>query len=336
MAVKGQRVLVGAVEMLLRVGMSLGIPRAELLEASALDEADLADRDAYLPFARHLELGTAIVRARPGVNVGLAALRQVSPATLGVLGYVITNSATLRDALGAFIRFQRLLTDGARWHLDVRGGVASLTLEADPELERLGHPLVALLGLWLTIGRIVTGHDLRPRAVRFRHRPAGDPAELARFFGATVELDVPDNRLDLAASDLALPLVVGQPALRPSLERLASAKLTEAEGYGSFTQQLRALLFDQLPRGVYTRPVVARRLGVSERTLNRRLREEDTTFREALDSVRWELAEIWLSEPQHAVYEVAFLLGYSEPSTFHRSFRRWTGSSPHAWRQAHR
>src|SRR4051794_12404325 len=114
-AVRGTRVLVGAVQTLLLTGTSLGLDRRDLLAAAGLSEEVLGDRDAYVPFARQVALGEAIVRARPGVNVGLANLRNASPAMLGLLGYVLANSATLREALRAFVRYQGLITDGVRF-----------------------------------------------------------------------------------------------------------------------------------------------------------------------------------------------------------------------------
>lgn len=331
--VRGSRVLVGAVQMLLQAAISLGLDRAALLEAAGLEEADLADRDAYLPFARQLALGEAMARMCPGQNLGLAALRVISPANFGVLGYLITHSASLRDALDMFVRFQRLLTDGVRWRV-IDGEPVRIVVEADPAYERIGHPIEAMVGLWVLLGRTLTETNWSPRAVCFRHQPLCDTQELERFFAARVQFGAPTNELHIARKMLALPVSAAKAALQPSLRQVAEARLAEVEGYGSLAAQLRGLLFGEIPRGVTARQQLAASLGISERTLNRRLREEGTTFREVLDGVRRELAETWLVDPSHAIYEVAFLLGYSEPSTFHRSFRRWTGLSPHAWRRA--
>lgn len=321
--------------MLLQTAIGLGLDRARLLSEAGLSEADLADRDAYLPFAKQIALGEALIRARPGVNIGLAALRHVSPADFGVLGYVITNSASLREALEAFVRFQRLITDGVRWRIEL-GAACTVTVEADPGYERLGYPIEALVGLWLVLGRMLTGHAWAPIEARFRHAPLGDVGEVERSVGAPVRFRAGENALILSLETLALPVTAGRAALAPSLAQLAEATLVQLDGYGTTTARLRALLFDQIPRGVTGKAELARAIGLSERTLNRRLREEGTTFRDVLEEVRRELAMSWLADARHAVYEVAFLLGYREPSTFYRSFRRWTGASPKAWRRARR
>ena len=96
--------------------------------------------------------------------------------------------------------------------------------------------------------------------------------------------------------------------------------------------RVRELLAAQIREGEPEQAQLARSLGMSERTLQRRLRDEGLAFAALVDKVRTELAELYLSDPKLAVFEVAFLLGYSEPSAFNRAFRRWTGQSPSQFR----
>ena len=320
--------------MLLRTGIALGLARDALMAEAAVGEDDLEDRDAYLPFARQVALGDAIARRRLGVNIGIAALQRMSPASLGVLGDVVVHSASLRDALDAFIRFQRLLTDGVRWTV-TRGAALSIALDVDPAYERLGHPVEALLGLWVLLGRKLTATSWLPLDVGFRHGPQGDPAEVERFFGAGVRFRADANELRMPLAALDLPLVTASAALEAPMHRVAELRLAKVDGGGSHAERLREMMFASLPQGVTGRAELARRMGLSVRPLNRRLLEESTTFRDVLDGARRDLATSWLGDGRHAVYEVAYLLGYSDPSTFHRAFRRWTGASPQAWARAH-
>jgi AraC-like DNA-binding protein len=101
------------------------------------------------------------------------------------------------------------------------------------------------------------------------------------------------------------------------------------------TGTLRRLLEDELPDGEPTRKRIAARLHMSARTLHRRLVDEGTSFRKVLTRVRREIAERHLRERRLAISEIGFLLGFSEPSAFHRAFKRWTGRPPHAYRQRH-
>lgn len=321
-------VLTGVLEGLLQVGVGLGLDRGELLAAAKLDEGALLDRDLTLPLAAHVAIGRAIVLARPGVNVSLEMLRRMRPGALGALGYALASSGTLAESLTTFVRYQACLTDALRWG---RPDAVTLTLEADDELAPLGHPVETAVGLWVALGRRLSRVEWRPRAVSFRHAPLGDPAEHAEFFGVAPRFEAPRNALVLDLATLALPVHGAELALRSPLLRLLDARVS-APSEPDVVATIRAELKRRLPRGT-DKAEVARALGLSPRTLARRLQEVGTRYNVVLDETRQQMARDLLASPSLAVYEVALLLGYSEPSTFHRAFRRWTGESPDAWRR---
>ena len=323
-------VVSGVVEGLLRVGATLGLERAALLESAALNEDALLDRDARLPLAGTVAIGRAIIGARPGINIGLHMLQQMKPAALGALGYALANCATLAEALATFVRYQGFLSDALRWRWPEP---LTLVVEASPELASLGHPVESAVGLWVVLSRSLSGVRWIPRAVSFRHAPLGDPREHAELFGVAPTFGAKRDALVFDASTLDLPVRGAELALRSPLLRMLEARLAvpvEAE----ILARLRVELRGRLARGAADKNAVARSLGVSTRTLARRLQEAGTSYQAALEETRRGLALDLLANPALAVYELAFLLGYSEPSTFHRAFRRWTGESPHAWRRA--
>jgi AraC-like DNA-binding protein len=123
--------------------------------------------------------------------------------------------------------------------------------------------------------------------------------------------------------------------LRVVLERAAAAVVARLSPAGELTQRLRQALGEELRGGVPTCEQVARRLAIGVRTLNRRLQAEGTSFQQQLAELRCELARGYLDDGRLAISEVAYLLGFSEPSAFHRAFKRWTGHSPQSWRRRH-
>jgi AraC-like DNA-binding protein len=116
--------------------------------------------------------------------------------------------------------------------------------------------------------------------------------------------------------------------LHAYLERHARSLSEAFAERSSLRERVRELIVEMPRAGEPSQTDVARKLGMSERTLHRRLREEGQTFADILDTVRRELALRYLADLDLAVYEIAFLLGYSDPSSFHRAFRRWMGDSP--------
>lgn len=320
---------VGFFRMLLASGSAAGVDRATLLAAAGLAEADLVDPDTLLPLSAQLAIGRRIIEALPGRNLGLLSLRHMGQGTLGVLGYALAHSPTLGDAVQTFMRYQRLLTDATTWQLSGD----QLTVEPHPLLGELAHPVENMLGMWVMLGRALTGQRWVPRAIRFRHAPVGDPAEHAAVFGVAVEFEADEDLLWFPEGVLALPVRGARVALQPGLRALLDSRLDESAG-GETTRAVEAALRRQLPQGAADKGQVARELGMSVRTLGRRLRSEQTSFQAVLDTVRARLARHWLQSSSMAIYEVAFLLGYSEASAFHRAFRRWTGQGPAVWRAA--
>lgn len=320
--------LTGVVEGLLQTGTSLGLDRKRLLADAELDEATLLDRDARVPIRCQIALGEAIIAARPSVNLGLVLLQRMQPGMLGALGYALSSSRTMRQALTTFTRYQGFLTDAARWRwLDTE----TLTVDVCDELEGIGHPVEACVGMWVVLGRRLSGVAWAPRQLSFRHAPLGDPREHAALFGVEPRFEAERDSLVFDSATLELPITGAPLGLRAPLLELLEARL-ERPSEPELVSRLRELLRRELHRGI-NKAEVARALGMSPRTLARRLQAVDTSYASVLDDTRRALALELLEDPQLAVYELAFLLGYSEPSTFHRAFRRWTGASPRAWRR---
>jgi AraC-like DNA-binding protein len=324
-------IITGFVEGLLQAGTALGLSRTELLGTAGIDEAALLDRDARLPLSAQVAVGRAIIQARPGVNLSLLMLRRMQPGAFGALGYALANSSGLGMALSTFIRYQRHLSDAFRWRQP--DGV-TLLIDADPEIAELGHPIETAVGLWVALGRRLAQTAWVPRSVHFRHAALGDPAEHAAFFGVAPVFEAGENRLVFDEATLELPVRTADSALYPPMVRLLEAQAPDPVEDG-VVARLRHELRRRLPQGDADKPAVARALSMSTRSLTRRLHEAGTRYHAVLEETRRAAALELLSGPGLAVYEVAFLLGYSEPSTFHRAFRRWTGHTPDTWRRVH-
>ncbi len=323
---------VAVMHMALQMGAALGLRRAELLAEIDIQEADLANLDGYVPLSKQVRLGTLIGEERPGVNIGLVSLDYVRVSILGVLGYVVSHCVTLGDALEAFARYQNVLSPAVRWDVHLESP-PRIRIDAAPPLQALRFPLETQVGMWIVIGRQLTETQWAPQRVQLCHQPAGPPEEFEERYGCPVDFGAPVNELTLSEDVLALPVVGARPELQPSLVQLVQTVLQGLAPPEDHTSRMRALLLEELPRGMTTKDEAARRMGVSPRTLTRRLQQEGVSFRELLEDVRQQLARAWLTDPSVAIHEVAYLLGYSEPSTFHRSFRRWTGQTPAVWRR---
>jgi AraC-like DNA-binding protein len=312
-----------------------GVDTRALLSDVGLPAATLEDPEARVS----LDVVRALYREaalRTGdVDFGLHLGERIPRGAFGLLEYAAGASATLGDALRQVVRYTRLVDQSGETHLTVEGARATFrhALPGDPE-GATRHAAEFILAGMLSFARQATGVDLQPREVRFEHPAPERTAEHQRVFRAPVRFGRAENALVLEAAHLRLPLTTSDPELVVLLDRHARELLARLPEPHSFADRLRHELLPHLAEGEPRMDEVARRLHVGARTLQRRLSEEGTHFREVLDSLRRELALRHVREGAPSLSELGFLLGFQEPSAFHRAFRRWTGTTPSAWRGA--
>jgi AraC-like DNA-binding protein len=281
-----------------------------------------------------IDLWRFVLEAMDDPNIGLQFASRTTLQDTGLLGYVMMHSATLGEALDVFTRFFRLWREEPLPHFEARtrriavGWTSGL---APPTLER---PLSdwALSGT-LALLREVTGTELRPLEVHFSYSSHGLDLSLARrYFGAQLRFEQPGAELILRKGDLELPSRKANHDLAGYLRRYAEQVIESMPSGGTVTSRVEQALRQGLDKGRLALDDVASRLAMSRRTLQRRLREEGTSFGSLREAFRRHLAIDLLRDKTLAIYEIAFLLGYSETSNFYRAFRRWEGSSPRRFR----
>jgi AraC-like DNA-binding protein len=333
-----RRVSTSSVKVLRAVIAALGAagvdPAAVLAELGVTAEA-LADDHGRVPFA---VLARAWERAPALAGDDAFGLHLAERAALGafdVFDYAARASATIGEALGWLVRFQRLLHDDVVILVDPRPDrtrvVQRATSGAGGEVPR--HAAEAALASWLLRARLLAGVDFAPRLVAFRHPAPRDTTEHRRIFRSPVLFASEDTAMVLAAEHVALPIATSDADLRAVLDRHAAAVLAALPPSG-FVPEVRAALAAAMAAGDATLVTIARRLGTSTRTLQRRLAGEGVRFEDLLDALRRELAFHHLADPRLSVAEVGFLLGYADPTAFHRAFRRWADCTPQEYRRA--
>lgn len=315
-----------------------GLDPLALLERVQLSPQVLAQRDQRVAASTYLELLGHGVQLSGDEQLGLHLGEAVRPGYYGVLGYLIMSCATLADALHRQARYAALV-----------GNLAQVDLADEQPREGL-EPQVALscrpclplhqrqlceetLAGWVTFGRWITGLDLSPTEVRFQHAAPADTAEYQRIFACPVLFGQADNALVFPRRLLATPLGQADAQVRLMLDAYADRLLGEIQRGHSVLDRVRLELSRQLPEAGADLQQIAARLALSPRTLQRRLREAGLSFHQLLDETRQQLALHYLADPALELAEIAFLVGFSEPGSLTRAFRRWTGQSPGEYRR---
>jgi AraC-like DNA-binding protein len=323
----------GAVRKLVATLTGLGVDARRVLMDAGLDEAAVADQDARVPIEKLHRLWDAALREAPRADGAMLSAERYAPGDYGLVGFVAISSATLGEAVRHVVRYLGLWTDDPGMALDDDGTLRIAYRYPFADSPGFRVATEAAPAELLNGARALTQARITPREVRFSHRAPRDVSVHQAFFGCPVRFGAPDIALAFHERDLALALPRADDQLGAYLRAMASRALaTRPVAQPSELEQLRRLIADELPKGVPALGAIARRLATSERTLRRRLEEAGTSFRALLDETRAELARGYVRDRSLPLSEVAFLLGFSEPSAFHRAFRRWTDMTPAAWR----
>lgn len=259
---------------------------------------------------------------------------------LDIVGYVMLSSRTADEALRRGARLMRLLNDGLALHLTrathegIDATTATMLVLGDGrdalwvQQRQVSETIMAGLAHQL---RLLTGRDVQPLAVHFRHSaPPHGTREHQRIFGRLPVFDSDTDAITFAQRDLDIGLRSANPALLATFSAHADAAL-EALGHAdTVTARAAAEILARLKGEAPAVSDIAPALALSTRSLQRALAAEGTTYQALLDTVRRELAMRHLADPGATVAKVAWLVGFSEPSAFHRAWRRWTGTSPRA------
>jgi AraC-like DNA-binding protein len=315
---------------LLDAAVAAGLDRSKLPSFEARDEGPFEGRVTY---DSQLALWELLMRTAddPGFPVFVGS--RLQPRDHDIVGFAYMTRENLREALTQAMRYGSVWSDGSTWEILPGERDLTLSLEIDGA-DRLGARCLAecLLAEIVHFGRLLTGVEIRPIEVRFRHRAPRDTSAIEAFFKAPVRFGAPRNELFLEQSVLATPLLKADADLA-AFFALRADDLLERHRADGLARRLRTLLEGELGRALPTVETAAARLAMSPRTLRRRLHDEGTTFQDVLDETRCELAKRHLGDERIALGEVAFLLGFSEPSAFHRAFKRWTGQTPLSYRR---
>jgi AraC-like DNA-binding protein len=267
-------------------------------------------------------------------DLGLVIGGTANIRDFGLVGYTIYYSPTLAEALHHITRYSRIVNEVAQFAIRESAIGAKLASEISPRFDALRHPVDVRLAWALTAVREAVGSKITPIEAGFPYSRPASTVEHTRLFRSDLKFDQPEASLVFRTEDLSRPVVAGDPELVRYLERLADKVLESLSENSTVADQVRKEIWSDLSSGKTTVQRIAARLGVSSRSLQRRLKEEGTTFGAEFELLRSDMARKLLQDRSLAVCELAFLLGYSEVSSFYRAFRRWEKVSPHEYRRA--
>jgi AraC-like DNA-binding protein len=311
------------------------LEKRELPAAPLLKRAGLSEREVRIPRRRISAAGQGnfleyAAEALGDSALGLHLAEGANPRESGLLFYAMSAAHNLSQALAMLARYSRIVNDSVRLKLERSPDAISVTLGYVGVSRHLQRQFTEFGGAHtIQAFREIAGRRIRPELVTYVHARNVDLREFEKFYNCPVEFGARADRVVFSHETLATPLVTHDPhlleTLRPFCDEAARARRTIP---GTMRAAVENEVQRLLPHGQAQAATIAKLLGLSGRTLSRRLAGEATHFAEVVDQLRQSLALQYLKEPGFTLAQIAYLLGYEGATSFNHAFKRWTGKSP--------
>lgn len=309
-----------------------GLQPERLLAAAGITQEQLQQADSLIPFDRVAVLFMQALQASGDPAFGLTVGSAVQPRSYQVLGYAILSCDTLGEAIDRLIRYEKLVGKLGVTRLHCQGDGCRLEWLSPLQGPWSRYLQEAAVAGWITLARQLVA-AVPDFEVHFEHDCAADRQRYQEVLGAPVNFNSSFTGVAMASQALAIPMVGADAGLRAMMDRQAAVLLDEFASRLNLVNEVRSEIVHILPDGEPGLETIARRLHLSERVLQSRLRDAGVSFSALIEDVRRSLATLYLQQASVALVDIAFLLGFSEQSAFSRAFRRWMGVSPQAWRR---
>ncbi len=312
-----------------------GLDARRLFHDAGLDIAVLDDPDGRFSIDDVSVLWEMAVVRSGKETLGLSKDLALAYGNLGLVRYAMMACPTLLTALQRLARYMDLVSNAATFSVSAADDGLWLELghrggERPVPRQRVEFGMLTVL----TSCSWFTGRELVPQAVEFVYPKPADAEPRRKAFGCSVRYGCTANRALLSRADLALKLSARDQAMAMLHEKLVEAELERLEGTKT-SPRVRKILQGRCLHPEPRREDVAAALKISDRTLQRKLQREGTSFQQLLDDVRRELAQQHLREPDCSLKQVTELLGFENQSNLFRACRRWFGESPGRYRARH-
>ena len=306
-----------------------------LLNEVDIPHTVLTDSSVEVSLAKHCELLELAAQRLGNKNIGMEIGSKVHPRYMGPLGYTILNSPNVLKALQNFCRYLHVYARGCDMTLETDDKFAYFSFSysiIDPGPIGRRHEAECTLAMVKNVIEVATDSKWKIEEVFFEHPTPTTTAEHKRTFGAPVYFSQQVNQLKFDKNILDRKLLQAEPRLYEVLEGYLKEALENQTQEDDLVALVGNIIAKSLSNGIPSVDDVADSLCMSKRTLQRRLNDRGVLFNKYADDIRCQMAHQFIAKTKLPLTEVAFLLGYAHISAFSRAFRRWTGKTPHEFR----
>lgn len=311
-----------------------GVDATSVLTRVGIDPGRVADPNYRVPLYEFNELMRQCVELTGDEAIGLYCAEAMQPQALHGLGLGWLASDTVYDGLRRLVRFSRLISSISELHLEEQGELVLLHMRRSLEIENYVYAGRDYgIAMVIRMCRLNLGQFLTPVSIDVERPTPQDPSKWESMLATRITFDTDRTCMTWSRSDIESMIVTGDPALARVNDEQAEA-LIRSYTNDSLARSVIDKIIQRLPDGPPNQDTIASDLAMSNRSLQRKLKEEGVSFSELLQDCRMQLAKKYLRQGSKSVVETSYTLGFAEPSAFSRAFKRWTGKTPAQYRDS--
>jgi AraC-like DNA-binding protein len=316
-----------------RATESYAIDSTALFTQANLDVEALKNPNARYPDTHLGKLMQLATESSNDPGFGLVVARHVTPTTLHALGFSLLASESLQAAFLRLVRYYRIVSDAIAIEFDKTKSDyrLSVSFENDNTGVLPAEFVDASMATLLVICRWLKGEDYAPLRVYLVRPTPKNPEVFDAYFRAKIDYGAEYNALIFDKTSVNMELPTGNAELAYQNDKIVSDYLARFDNT-RLSERVRTIFIERLVTGKFSEEQIADQLNLSLRSLQRRLRDEQTSYQQLLDETRLELALQYINRTSLSVAQIAPLLGFSDSSNFNRAFKRWLGISPSKYR----
>ncbi|OZG72220.1 AraC family transcriptional regulator [Hahella sp. CCB-MM4] len=311
-----------------------GVEPAVILSKAGIPTEVLRNPKARVSAAQYTKLIQTIWATMQDEFMGFTSLRS-KPGTFATMGYLVIHCTTLESVLLRGNAFYSLFEKPLGMELKKYDDQAAMVITSESDLHDPYHFLQeSWLVIWHRFSCWLTGQRIILDGAYFNYPEPAHSADYHHLFNCPLHFDQQETRLVFNRKYLHLPVIQDELALKEFLKSSPADLLAKPDDSHTYTARIRAILGKDLSQPLPDFEYVASQVNVSPQTLRRRLKDENTSYQEIKDHMRRDTAIYYLGRHDFSINEIAFKVGFTEPSTFHRAFKKWTGLTPGEYRES--
>jgi AraC-like DNA-binding protein len=331
----GPMISVAAATGLLEAIAARGRDPDQILRKFGIDRSAFSDPEGFIPSSIFGGVLEEAAQATADDCFGLHLGENYNPRNIGALAYVVLNSPTIRAGIENFERYLHVYNEAAKWFFTSEGNRGYICyLLIDLGIKSLRQSNEHEMTIAFNTLRMMIGSQWAPKEVQFAHEAPEHTSEHLRIFHAPVSFGCKTNAIVTDLHFLEREVPAADQRLYQILKRYLDHVLGEMPREDCLLASVRRAIAETMRNGDLKLARVAKQMAMSDRTLQRQLKERGVDFKQLAEDTRRRFAVNYLKERKNTLTEIAFLLGYSELSAFNRAFKRWTGSTPLDYRRS--